>query len=56
LTGYRPKDWWNNLIKDRLAPAGFPADGMLSSKILGLKHPGSLEEKFGDQWYKMSKD
>lgn len=54
FTGHRPKDWWNHLIKDRQAPAGYPADGMLSSKILGLKNKDSIEAKYGDQWNKMT--
>ena len=43
FTGERPKDWWNHLIKDRLAPAGYPADGMLSSKILNAGNKNSLK-------------
>ena len=53
----KPKDWWNNLIKDRLAPAGFPADGMLSSKILNAGGgKNKLKQKYGTEWDKMSPD
>jgi len=56
FTGPRPKDWWNHLIKDRQAPAGFPADGMLSSKILNAGGKDKLKQKYGTEWDRLSKD
>jgi len=56
FTGPRPKDWWNHLIKDKQAPAGFPADGMLSSKILNAGGKDKLKQKYGTEWDKLSPD
>ena len=52
----RPKDWWNHLIKDKLAPAGYPVDGMLSNKLLNAGGADSLKKKYGTEWDRLSKD
>lgn len=49
-----PKDWWNNLIKDRLADAGYPGDGMMSSKILNAGGKHKMKMKYGEDWDYMS--
>lgn len=56
LGGKHPKDWWNHLIKDRLADAGYPGDGMLSSKILNAGNKNKLKSKYGDEWDNMSEN
>jgi len=44
-------------MKDKLAPAGFPTDGMLSSKILNAGGgKNKLKQKYGTEWDKMSSD
>lgn len=42
------------MIKDRLAPSGYPADGMMSSSILNAGNKGKLKSKFGQDWDYMS--
>ena len=44
------------MIKDKQAPAGYPGDGMLSSKILNAGGKDKLRKKYGDQWDKLSPD
>lgn len=51
-----PKDWWNHLLKDKLADAGYPRDGMMSSSILNVGSKKKMREKYGDTWDKMSPD
>merc|ERR1712032_1113625 len=41
---------------DKQAPAGFPADGMLSSKILNAGGKDKLKQKYGTEWDKLSPD
>lgn len=49
--GKHPKDWWNHLIKDRKASAGYPRDGMDSNDILNVKDTkGKMKLKYGDDW------
>lgn len=49
--GKHPKDWWNHLIKDRKASAGYPRDGMDSNDILNVKDSKTkMKMKYGDDW------